>query len=458
MSSDLNDRHSSTAKRAKPHAHFARRLSLRVVALFGLMLVTCLVFAFTDYWVTPIVLVLLCLAILAELLHYVQRSNRDLARFLRQIEFDDYAQRMPINVGGTGFEPLAEAIDRMIERIGARRLEQAQALRTLTSIIENVPSPLISINQDGNVKLQNHAARRLFADQPVRNREQLAAISPDLLNAIEQATTAKRSVIRLQIADDAPRRMALSLASLQVGDERLNLINLQNISSDLEASELEAWEQMARVLSHEIMNSLTPVASLATTAGELLDENRPDARAKARLAIETVSQRASSLTNFIQSYRQFARLPEPNRTLLDVQPVLAEVLALFQNDEANAAVEWSLKVTPKSLAIDADRKQIEQVLINLIKNALQAVAKQTHQQIHIQAKYNRNARPVIAVIDNGPGIPSARQDQIFVPYFSTRRGGSGIGLALAKQVMRAHGGSISVSNDPQGGAIFRLLF
>lgn len=431
---------------------------MRVLALFAMLLTTSLVIAYSDYLVTPLVLMLICVGLTVELLTYVQRSNRDMARFLNHIEFDDYGQRMPVEVKSTGFDELSVAMDRIIRRIAEQRLEQEQDRRTLRSIIENVPSPLFSIRDDGVVKVHNHAARRFFAPDGISSATQLAAWGPELWQAIEDQAPGRSRVVRVQMGDDTPTRMALSLADIVVGGQRQHLVSLQNISSDLDASELEAWEQMARVLAHEIMNSLTPVASLAGTASELLKTDGEEAQLKAAEAIDTVAKRADSLMEFVQSYRRFSRLPEPAMATVELKPLLKRVIQLSSSETAAEGIDWALKVEPRALTVLADPDQLEQVLINLVSNAMQAVQNRPDAAIRIHARINRDSRTIVEVKDNGPGVPEDRREQIFVPYFSTRRGGTGVGLALTRQVMSAHGGSVSASDNPNGGAVFRLQF
>lgn len=438
--------------------HFGWQVTLRVVILLAALMTTSLLVALTDYVLTPVVLALVCAGLITELLFYVQRTNRDLARFLSHIEYDDYAQRMPAVVKGAGFDELAAAMDGVIGKLGEQRLASEQQRRTLKSIIENVPSPLFSVGEDGAVRTHNHAARRFFAPEVVTNSSHLAAWGPELWRTIEDQAPGRSRVVRVQLGDDTPTRMALSLADIVVGGHRQQLVSLQNISGDLDASELEAWEQMARVLAHEIMNSLTPVASLAGTASELLQTGDEEDRAKALTAIDTVTQRSDSLMEFVQSYRRFARLPEPALKTVELAPLLQRVVELSKAEPTAAKIKWDLLIKPQTLTVQADPDQLEQVLINLTSNALQALTGQPEGNIRIEARINRDSRTVVEVQDNGPGVPADQQEKVFIPYYSTRRGGSGVGLALSRQVMNAHGGSVSVSNGRDGGAVFRLVF
>ncbi|MEM1081810.1 MAG: ATP-binding protein, partial [Pseudomonadota bacterium] len=384
--------------------NFEWQLGLRAALLFLALLWTSMVFANTDLFITPTAMLLGCIGLTLEFIAFIRRSNQSVARFLSQIEFDDFAQRMPVVSAGAGFDDLAVAMNRIIERLWSQRLLQEQDRRTLQSIIENVPSPLFSVHDDGSISIHNHAARRFFATESNLTSAELAHWGPELWRAIEDQSPQQSRVVRVQLGDDAPKRMALSLAQIVVGGQRQRLISLQNISSDLDASELEAWEQMARVLAHEIMNSLTPVASLSVTARDLLNSDEDDAQEQAAVAIDTVARRADSLMEFVQAYRRFARLPTPTPSTIALRPLLERMVQLAEADARSNPIEWSVHVQPSALTVQADAEQLEQVLINLVSNAVQAVQDQVQAAIQLSARINRDSRTTIEVSDNGPGL------------------------------------------------------
>jgi two-component system nitrogen regulation sensor histidine kinase NtrY len=249
------------------------------------------------------------------------------------------------------------------------------------------------------------------------------------------------------------------------GNDRL--ISLQDIQTELDLTQAQAWQDLVRVLTHEIMNSITPVTSLATTATDVVDDLIEKAGSDSPLAedltdlhdaIGTVARRSDSLLQFVNSYRQLTRLapPEKNRV------AIAE---LFETSSRLAAAEWpertvslSQHVDPAGLDIFVDRDLLEPVLLNLIRNAWHATTETAQPKIDLYGRLNRRGNTVIEVCDNGPGIPEELVSKIFVPFFTTKEGGSGVGLALARQVMTAHGGFIRVMPNTGGGAKFSLTF
>ena len=249
--------------------------------------------------------------------------------------------------------------------------------------------------------------------------------------------------------------------------EAEKLVSLQNIQSDLDGVQLSAWQDLVRVLTHEIMNSLTPVTSLANTAADLVQHSAKSPKLDADLkeslndaldAVTTVSRRSDDLLKFVSSYRQLTRLPEPQRKSIPVLDLLNSIKQFLSTSNTETGdVTIDILVTPESLTIYADRNMIEQILINLVKNSLQAT-QNLDANITLKGRLAKQGGTAIDVIDNGPGIPSELLDKIFVPFFTTKREGSGVGLALSRQIMIAHGGNILLNQVESGGTQFSLLF
>ncbi|MEM8984466.1 MAG: ATP-binding protein [Pseudomonadota bacterium] len=437
---------------------FGVQSTLRALLLVGVMLLLSFLVFRTSLVVTPIVTGAVAVVLLVEFMFFVRRTNREVARFFDSIRHADFSHRVDPALRGAGFQDLARSMRDVVERLQRmRRSGESERLR-LRALIEHVPIPMFSVVDEDRVVLHNHAARRFFAAAPVTTTKDLDRFGPDLTTAIREQTPGQSTLVRLADGNDVAQRMTLSLTEITVGQEHQRLVTLQNISDELAASELEAWQQMAQILAHEIMNSLTPVASLAETANALLATDSPADRQQARDAIATVAERASSLMSFVQGYRRFTRLPEPHFEPIDIPAMLNAMVALVAVERDKAGIAISVDAPPAGLTLHADRQQLEQVLINLVRNAIDALAAAPAPRIHLRARLARDGRPLIEVADNGPGIPLENRDRVFVPYFSTRRGGSGVGLSLTRQVMIAHGGSASIGESDDGGALVTLRF
>ncbi|GER00446.1 hypothetical protein JCM17845_10690 [Iodidimonas gelatinilytica] len=238
------------------------------------------------------------------------------------------------------------------------------------------------------------------------------------------------------------------------------MIALQNISNELETTELEAWQQLVQVLTHEVMNSITPVTSLAETAAHLLNDGKGDSETlqDVKHAVDTVARRAKALTHFVESYRKLSRLPRPKPQRLALIDLFKRLELLMGAEWRDRAVTMHIDVSPPGLAVNADPEQLEQVLINLAQNAAEALEGREDAKIWLTGSLNRQGHVVINVADNGPGIPADIRERVFIPFFTTKRTGSGVGLALTRQVMIAHKGSVSINDRKGGGTVFTLSF
>jgi signal transduction histidine kinase len=260
-------------------------------------------------------------------------------------------------------------------------------------------------------------------------------------------------------------QLKAAATGLTLRGERRRIVSLQNIESELNAQELAAWQTVIRVMSHEVMNSLTPVSSLAATAHDLvrnmlarMPEDDPNfaALTDAGEALETVARRSEGLLHFVQNHRRLMKRLVTQIEMLPLRRVFARLNRLLAADLALRGIELAAIVEPETLEIAADSELLDQALINLVRNAMEALANEVHAQIHLAARRDSDGRVVIVVADNGPGIDPAQRDKIFVPFFTTKRQGTGVGLTLVRQIAVAHGGAIDVSDTPGGGATFTL--
>lgn len=438
--------------------HFAVQATLRAIVLLATMLTLSLVILQTPWVITPLVLGLACIGLVIEFVLFVQRTNREVARFFDSIRHGDFTHRIDPSLRGARFQELAESMRSVVDRLQQmRRVGEEDRLR-LQAIVEHVPVPMFSVVSQDRVVLHNHAARRLFAASPVTTLEDLDRFGPELGVAVREQMPGQSRVVRLALAEGGVQRMTMSLTEIVVGQVRQRLVTLQNISDVLAASELEAWQQMAQVLAHEIMNSLTPVASLAGTAQTLLATGGEEDLTRARSAVDTVARRADTLMAFVQGYRQFTRLPAPVLSTLDAGRLLRDIALLVAEDVERAGIKLRIDTPAVGPQLRADRGQLEQVVINLVRNAVDALSETTAPQIHLSASIGREGRAKIDVSDNGPGIPPELRERVFVPYYTTREQGTGVGLALTRQVMLAHGGTVDIADAALGGAQVTLRF
>lgn len=442
---------------------FGIQLGVRLALLFALLGGTAYLAVRGGYPAATLLLLAIGGIVAVELSRFVTRTNQELARFLDAIRYADFGQRFSFSGAGAGFKELGETFTHILDRFRADRNEQERELRHLKALLEHVPVPLISVFADGRISLWNNAARRLFGQHSVQQLSDLNQFGPELMPAVAQIQPGGRALVQMKV-DDIDQSLAVAASEIATSGRTERLISLHNIRTELDGMQLDAWQALVRVLTHEIMNSITPLASLASTSSELVRAASAEAEAEQREALEdaqsavdTLARRADGLTSFVSSYRQLLGLPVPVLTRFPVSELIADVRRFSEPECVEQGIQIFEQVDPASLELQADRAQIEQVLINLIRNASQALAAEGG-QIRISARLNPRGHTCLEVTDDGPGIPDEVAGKMFIPFYTTRSEGTGVGLALSRQIMNAHGGSISYSNATNGGARFTLVF
>ncbi|MEM7691741.1 MAG: ATP-binding protein, partial [Pseudomonadota bacterium] len=442
--------------------NFSLMLAARVFALLLVLIAVVYVVLKPGLAVLSLLLAVCAAVLLLELLRFLQRTNRELTRFLDAIRYTDFGQRFQMPKVGSGFEELGDAFTEIVQRFQQSRNQQEETLRQLKAMVEHVPVPLLSLQHDGKVDLHNNAARRLFGTARIARDTDLNVFGADFQQQVSSVTPGERRLAVLRV-DGLEQRFTVAATELALAGRVERLISLQNIQSELDGVQLQAWQDLVRVLTHEIMNSVTPVASLAKTATDLVEDAsakvaaHPDAvddLADVKSAMDTIARRSDGLMHFVQSYRQLTRLPPPSRQTLVLHEVFANVTQLLMSGWKEKGIALKQSVEPQSLSVQADREMLEQVLLNLLKNSEQALLASASSSVELRTYLNTNGQVGIDVIDNGPGIDPETEAKIFVPFFTTKREGSGVGLALTRQVMLAHGGSITVGRSESGGARF----
>jgi nitrogen fixation/metabolism regulation signal transduction histidine kinase len=404
--------------------------------------------------------------LVTELWRYVNRTNREVARFLDAVRFADYSQRFDFEAAGSGFADLGRTFTAIMDELRSRRSGQESEMRHQKALIEHIPVPLMTVHADDAITLQNNAARRLFGPAHVTRVGDLKQFGPGFARAVDEAIPGDRQLVTFTV-EGAEYQLTLAATEIVIDGDRERLLSLQDIQSEIDATQAEAWQDLVRVLTHEIMNSITPVTSLAQTAAELVDdvvrETGPESPFAEELedvqsAVSTVARRSDSLLQFIDGYRQITRLAPPEKKRVALVDLFETVTSLAAAEWADPRVSLASSIDPAGLYVYADRDLLEPVLLNLLRNAWQATKGVQDPAIELRGRLNRRGNTVIEVDDNGHGVAADIATKIFVPFFTTREGGSGVGLALARQVMIAHGGFIRLGQKKTPGTVFTLTF
>jgi len=430
-------------------------LAWRTIALGAALWLFVLALGTPDLRAGRIVAFIIALIAVGSLWSYIRRTNFIVSRFVESVRFEDYSQRFSDPSGG-GFDVLGETLDRALKSLQARHTKENAETRFLSAIVDDEPSALLTIDRDGRVEMLNKAARQLFARQPLHRVEDFEALGPELV-AAAQLPPGTRKITRLTL-EGAPQKAIFASAQVARLDNPVTVLSILPVQSELGALEVAAQVDLVRVLTHEIMNSLTPVTSLARSGADLVAAAEgPADLAEARVATETVARRAEGILQFVQSYREFAQTPEVHRRTFKAHPWGEELLRLALANAGERKVDARLEVEPETLNLTADPELLAQSVLNLLRNAVRVTADVAQPIVVLGIARNRHGQFLIEVRDNGPGIPEDKREDIFLPFYTTHKGGSGVGLSFARQVALAHGGSISASDAGEGGATLRLV-
>ncbi len=435
------------------------QLLLRLVALCATVLaVAWLIVAGPSTWIGVLVLtVLLGIWQAWALILYTERTPRDLLRFLEAIRYDDLSLTVSARGQGKMFEAIADRFAEVSDAFRLLRTEREEQAQYLQTVVRHVGIALIAFRDSGEVSLFNTAAKRLLGLPRLRNIDRLDALSPRLAAVLPDLRSGDRDLVRVE-RGDRTLDLAVHATQFRLAGDPHTLVSLQDIRSELEEKEMEAWQQLTRVLTHEIVNSVAPIASLAGTANQLLHGGGEVPLGDAREALQTIERRSQGLIHFVESYRSLTKIPKPRFELFPVADLFGNVQTLLRTSLAEKGVALDVRIIPPTLELAADEELIEQVLINLLLNAMQALEGQPDAQIILRARLGDGGRAVIEVRDNGPGILPEVLERIFVPFFTTKASGSGIGLSLSRQILRLHGGTLTVRSTPGVETVFALRF
>jgi two-component system nitrogen regulation sensor histidine kinase NtrY len=443
-----------------------RRFRANVIARALLLAMTALLIYPTLarhlYAATALIGLLIILQVYS-LIHYVQGTNRELARFLESIRYNDFSAGFTTGTKGSGFDELNRIYSEVVQRFREISLEKEESYRYLQAVVQHVGIGMIAFDPDGGVELINPAAKKLFDIPRLGRIDDLVSVSPGLVRILKSIEPGGSELIKITVAGEF-LQIFVYATELRLRRTILKLVSFQNISPELEAKEMEAWQNLIRVLTHEIKNSLTPIASLTSSMEEMLavrerpegidDETLQDIH----IALRTIKKRSEGLLRFTDAYRSLTKIKEPELQSFRVSELVARVGKLSSKQIAEAGGKLYTNVEPPDLELHADPQLVEQVLINLMLNSIDAIAGRTDGHIEISVYVDGRNHVVIKVVDNGRGIVEEALEKIFIPFYSTKKEGSGIGLSLSRQIMRLHHGDLTAESEPGTRTIFTMRF
>lgn len=394
-----------------------------------------------------------------SLIKYLDAVNLTLERFLLSVRYSDFNTRFPAGKMGGSFSKLEKEIAEVMEEFKRIRAEKEEHANFLQTIIQHINLGLISYQSTGKVELINNAAKKLLQISSLSDISSLAVSNKPLFEKLHTIAAGEKALVKFT-GNNELTQLVLFAAEFKRQDRMYKLVSIQNIQREMEDNEMEAWQKLISVLTHEIMNSITPVSSLSQTLENLLQESASGTEnlEDIKTGVSAIRRRSEGLIEFVNNYRKLTRIPIPDFSIVKVADLFSQIQKLMEPMLCKKNIIFRCFTDPASLEITADPRLIEQVLINLIANSEDALKDAINPEIVLNAEMGIKGQILIKISDNGAGIIESVQEKIFIPFFTTKKNGSGIGLSLARQIMRQHRGSISVFSRPGELTVFTLSF
>lgn len=445
--------------------NFYFQLIFRVI----LITLTAIVLAFAvfkPWYFTLVFSVFFLVAQVYSLITFINSTNRKIAYFFDAIKNEDFTLRFPEKVTIKSFKELNRSLNRVNNLIQEVHLQLQIREQYYQEILKQASIGIMSFNEKGHILFSNPTLEKLLNYTPLNHIKQLNQVDEKLYEVFKSFQPFERKLFQLT-NEREQIQLALKSTPLTLDGKSLLLVVVQDIHQELDEKETESWVRLIRVLTHEIMNTITPIASISDSiikyyrhGGKMIAlENLEEDQIKNTLkGLEVIKEQGGNLMDFVQSYRSLLNVPDPNKAIVGGKALLDKIHVMMSAKLGEEQNIFSVDCNPEELEFFIDEKQIAQVLINLGKNGLQSVQAMENGKVRIIAGMENDGVKYIEVKDNGPGIPEDLIDEIFVPFFTTKNEGTGIGLSLSKRVMQLHGGSLKVRSRPHQETVFRLTF
>lgn len=445
---------------------FAIGILVRVLLIVGFAYLSLFFFFKDQSMVQAILFAVIVMFLAINLISFGNTTNRKITRFLESIRYSDFSSSFTKDSKlGNSFKEMNMSFNEVIEAFKKTRAEKEEQMLFLQIMIQHINTGILSFDNHGRIGVINGEAKQLLQIPQFKDINDLGKLSLDLLKNVLSLKPGGSFSIKI----NNELHLNVQSASFKMEGNSWTLLSFQNIRSELQKNELQAWQNLTKVLRHEIMNSMTPIASLANSLGTILEEDiheeesgelvlEKDSYVDLCEGLETISKRSTGLVDFVNAYRDYTNIPQPILKRFAVQQLFENICVLMKEDLAKSGIQLQTELNPKELELVADQDLIQMILINLIKNAKEAMEKATTRTILLKSGINSQSFPYIQVIDHGEGIVPEALERIFVPFFTTKKTGSGIGLAISRQIMNLHKGNLEVESIPGQRTVFTMKF
>lgn len=410
--------------------------------------------AYTKFFIFSLIVIQCVFLVL-----YFNKINKEILRFLKLLKSDDSLYRFSSDLKGN-FTELARILNNTADLLENTRIEKEKQYHFLQFVIEQINVGLLAYDNDGNVQFSNNTLSDLLKIKWIKRISDIEELDKRLYKIIRQSKPEDLFQHKLRI-DGALQQLLIQKKQFKFNNETINLLSIQNISAELDQKELESWQKLIRVLTHEIMNSIAPITNLTYSIRRSLTENiDPEILQKEVIkeAIEDtniIENRSSSLMQFVENYRKLTKLGKTSFNKVNIKQIIENAINIFKESLKTKGIKLELKID-ESLEIVGDEKLLEQAIINLVKNAMEAISDIDKPKISIFAEA-RGDNVVVTIQDNGLGIEPDKIEDIFVPFYTSKANGTGIGLSLVKQIINLHKGLITVSSNVNKGTVFKII-
>jgi len=431
-----------------------------IIAIVGIALVE--VWTNTDFKIAKLTVSMLWIGLIITLIRYATRTNKSLKQFLESIKYADYVNSDAQS--GKSFKELNFSFNEIIRYVRLAELEKESTHHYLRHLLDEMPTGIITYDSQDRVEIINRSGLKILDLDSLSDLTQLNSIQPELKSEVKNLAHSKKKVISLQTKNGL-KTILFQHKEILINRRKIQVISFENIRAELDLEEEKAWQKIFRVLTHEIMNSIGPIRSLTASVLKIFSNN-DEAKTLKQLSeedivfavtgLQSIDNRNKGLTSFVSDFKKLMRIPEPKKEQVEINHFVNEIFPLLQELCAKKKIKIVYKPLHKSNFSAIDKEQITQVLINLVKNAVEAISSQEG-RIEINSVLNEN-NINLSIKDNGEGIPPEVISEIFIPFFTTKQEGSGIGLSLSRQIMRNHGGELRISSEINKGTKCELIF
>lgn len=413
-----------------------------------------------------IISLLAVIILTVSLISYLNRTNRNIKYFFDSVRNDDSSLSFPVDTKSNSLRELNISMNNVNRQIQQLKIENRQQEQYFQKILEHLATGIITYDQKGFIHHANSAAKRLLFTDVLTHLQQIEKVDKKLFRTIRSLKPFERGLVAVNTRQ-GEIQLSLKTTSFGANDSELIILSVQDIKHELDEKEVDSWMRLIRVLMHEIMNSITPITSLSESLSNIyLSGEKPvkpvevteNTIGTTLQGLKVIKEQGKGLMAFVESYRKLTRIPKPEMRVFRVSELFSRVKILTDSLDKGNNTEISFLPANADIEIFADENLVSLVLINLIKNALEANVNNPYCRISIITGYDVNRHPQIYVNDNGPGISEENLEEIFVPFFTTRENGSGIGLSISKQIMGAHGGTLKVRSEPDKETSFCMSF